>query len=304
MQLTRPKLVFIGRKYHAKTKSDQLVLSILSQAYDVNIIRREEHSDQEIVSIVNKTMPEAVLFWCLPPSFTYHLCKFRVKNIIWAPMWDGFEPLSFKKRLIFSFYKIKILCFSQMLYYYFNNQTSLRCFYSQCFLEPKLRKTEQKRGPYTFFFWQREMAINMDRLVDMIGERNIKKIIYKSEIGVPLNLHYPFEIELLPDWLSSDDYQRKIEEADFFIAPRRAEGIGFSFLEPMSKGIPIIGYNNSTMNEYIKSGVNGYLFGDEFKLDRPLESPFSLSQKMEERANLLYQKWLEQQTKIIPFIKN
>ena len=175
MQQGLPKLVFIGRAYHAKTKSDELILTLLKEHYEVTIIRRDGYPDKEIVKQVNTLRPQAVLFWCLPPSFTFHLLKFKCKNIIWAPMWDGFKELSWKKKLIFSFYKVKILCFSKVLYDYFK-KTPLKCAYWQCFLKPDLKPIETQNPPYTFFFWQREKEISLDKVVAMIGEDKIKKL--------------------------------------------------------------------------------------------------------------------------------
>lgn len=297
------KLVFIGRKYHAKTKSDELILSLLKESFEVIVIRREEVSDQETVKMINQIKPFAVLFWCLPPSFTFHLIKLKCKNVFWAPMWDGFKPLSFKKRCFFYLYNIKIICFSKVLFDYFS-KISLKCAYWKCFLKPKEFSNYQSQGPYTFFFWQREKEINLDQIVEMIGEKNILKIIYKSEIGNQEHKKYHFEIEKLPDWIEKNEYEKKIIDSDFFIAPRRAEGIGFSFLEPMSFGKPVLAYNNSTMNEYIEDGVNGYLFKDDFQLKESLKSPKSLSLGIQRLSQNYYQKWSKERSQIAFFILN
>jgi glycosyltransferase involved in cell wall biosynthesis len=50
-----------------------------------------------------------------------------------------------------------------------------------------------------------------------------------------------------------------------FVAPRRFEGIGLSFLEAMARGQVVIAENNATMNEYIVHDVNGLLY----EPDRP-----------------------------------
>ena len=302
MQQTKPKLIFIGRAYHAKTKSDELILALLRRHYEVIIIRRDGLDDREIVREVNTQKPLAVVFWCLPPSFTFHLLKFKCKNIIWAPMWDGFKPLSWKKKIIFSLYNVKVLCFSKVLYNYFK-KTPLKCMHAQCFLKPDLKPLEKNEGPYTFFLWQREKDIAVDPIVSMIGEKNIKKLLYKTEIGEQPRKDYSFEIEELPDWLPKEKYQAKIDEADFFIAPRKSEGIGFSFLEPMSRGLVILAYDNATMNEYIEDGVTGYLFGDNFKLKGAIRPPKSLSRAIEAKTSELYHDWETRKENIIPFIE-
>lgn len=300
--MLKPKLIFIGRKYHSKTKSDELIISVLSQYYEVILLRREELLDKEIVQQVNTICPQAVLFWCLPPSYSFHLRKFKCQNIIWAPMWDGFKPLSWKKKILFRLYKVKIICFSQVLYQYFQ-KTALKCQYWQCFLEPKIHPQEKREGPYTFFLWQRDPSIGIDQLIQMVGEKEIGKVIYKTEIEENLHKEYPFKIEKITDWLPKEDYQKILKGVDFFIAPRKAEGIGFSFLEPMSQGIPVIAYNNATMNEYVIDGENGFLFDDQFQLSKPLKSPQSLSASIEKCAQKFYQNWQNQKNTIISLIQ-
>lgn len=299
----RQKLVFIGRKYHAKTKSDELVLSLLNEQFDVIVIRREEITDQEAVKQINQIKPFAVLFWCLPPSFTFHLLKIKCKNIFWAPMWDGFKPLSFKKRFIFALYNVKVLCFSESLIQYFK-KTVLKCGYWRCFLKPSEQKNYKEKGPYTFFFWEREKDISLEKVIEMIGSENIHKVIYKSDINPKDEKEYPFILERLPEWLEKTEYKKKMLEADFFIAPRKAEGIGFSFLEPMSFGMPVIAYDNSTMNEYIHDGVNGHLFGDDFKLKSFLQSPKMLSTGIENLSNNYYFNWNMKKGKLLSFIES
>jgi hypothetical protein len=57
-----------------------------------------------------------------------------------------------------------------------------------------------------------------------------------------------------------DGLDRLLREFNLVIAPRRFEGIGFSFLEAMSRGQVVLAENQPTMNEYIVHGVNGLLY--------------------------------------------
>lgn len=298
--MTKPKLIFVGRQYHSKTQSDQMMLSLLKEHFEVELIRREQFTDKEMVDKINDLDPSYVFFWCLPPSSTKQLWKLKCKNITWAPMWDGFRPLKFRKKMLLTFSRVKVLCFSKALYKYFK-KTKMRSAYWQCAMKPQFNEFKEK-GPYTVFLWQRENGINLEGIVQLLGEKNIKKIIYKSEIGAPKHLDYSFEVEKLKDWLEPDEYRQKIEEADFYVAPRKAEGIGFSFLEAMSYGKVILAYDESTMNEYVIDGETGYLFDQSFKIQKPFHSPKSLSGKMKERADKLYAHWEKTKHEIIPFL--
>lgn len=51
--------------------------------------------------------------------------------------------------------------------------------------------------------------------------------------------------------------------ADVFILPSDHEGFGLAALEAMSCGVPVIGSAVGGMREFVKSGVNGFLFDPE-----------------------------------------
>jgi glycosyltransferase involved in cell wall biosynthesis len=51
-----------------------------------------------------------------------------------------------------------------------------------------------------------------------------------------------------------------LKKSNIYLAPRKIEGIGLSFLEAMAIGMVVVAYDNGTMNEYIKHDYNGYLF--------------------------------------------
>lgn len=299
--MNRPSLAFIGRQYHRKTQSDQLILSLLKEHYSVHLFRREQYTDKELVEAINQCKAKVVFFWCLPPSSTKHLWKLDCKNVIWAPMWDGFKPLSWRKCWLFKRSKLKVLCFSKALYRYFLS-TRLPSFYIQCALKPKFRFFKEK-PPYTLFFWQRQQSIPLEKIVQLIGESNLGKVYYKSEIGTPDLPSYSFSLEKLPDWLEKEQYEKLLDEVDFYVAPRVSEGIGFSFLEALFRGKVILGYNESTMNEYIEPKVNGYLFDESFSPIEDLKSPKELSKLMKEKADRLYYSWQSNQGKLLEFLE-
>lgn len=297
--MTKPPLVFIGRQYHRKTQSDQTILNLLEKHFTLHLLRREQYSDQELVQAVNAHQPKVVFFWCLPPSSTKHLWKIKCKNVVWAPMWDGFRPLGFRKKWLLERSKVKVLCFSRALYRYFS-KSKMRTLPVQCALKPDWT-TFKDQGPYTLFFWQRQKKIGLDQMVQFFGEKNIAKVLYKSEIGNQLQKDYPFQVVTLPDWLESEEYTKLVKSCDFYVAPRLSEGIGFSFLEALRYGKVLLGYNESTMNEYIEEGVNGYLFDQDFKPIEHLQSPLELSEKLKEKAQTLYDRWQKQKEQIIDF---
>jgi glycosyltransferase involved in cell wall biosynthesis len=60
-----------------------------------------------------------------------------------------------------------------------------------------------------------------------------------------------------------------IKQAGIYIAPRKLEGIGISFLETMVMGKAVIAQDAPTMNEYIENGINVYLV--DFNKPEPID---------------------------------
>ncbi len=297
----RPKLAFVGRQYHQKTKSDQFMIDLLRSFCEVRIFRREQYSPKGLVRHIRDFAPTYVFYWCLPPSVKEHLFRLKCRKHIWAPMWDGFKELPRRKEKVFSFFGVKVICFSKILHDYFS-RIGLSTRHVRYFPEPHLPFEGKKKGPYTVFLWQREEKISPENIVRLIGSEQIEKIIYKSETGEePPRL--PFPVERLPDWVSREVYLEKMKEADFYIAPRSAEGIGFGFLEPMSFGKVVFAYDNATMNEYIVPGKNGYLFDDRFLLEEPLRSPAELLPYMKKYAESYRHEWSEAVSTVRSFVE-
>ena len=99
-------------------------------------------------------------------------------------------------------------------------------------------------------------------------------------------------------WQNPQDYIRQLANYNVYVAPRRFEGIGMTFLEAMAMGMCVVAENQSTANEYILSGENGILYGgDRTHLFSP--SPTSLSElermgkAARESIGQVHRNWLE-----------
>ncbi len=63
-------------------------------------------------------------------------------------------------------------------------------------------------------------------------------------------------------FVSDDELQRIISEADIFTFPSRLEGYGMVICESMTHGLPVICFDNSAMPYTVKDDVNGLLVAD------------------------------------------
>jgi glycosyltransferase involved in cell wall biosynthesis len=299
--MNKISIAFIGRKTHENTRSDQFLIDILKPFADVVMFRKERLSSGELVKQVNDLSPDVIVYFQLPPSFARNLWSLKCRNHVWVPMWDGFNFLNWRKRLAYQYYRVRVLSFCRQIDKYVKS-VGLSSLSVQCFPPPMFSSIVPKaEPPYAFFLWQRQPEINIDALMQMVGVENIAKVTYKGDQQVDIS-RYPFDIEILPGWIDKDEYLLKMAEADFYVAPRWQEGIGFSFLEAMALGKVILGHDDATMNEYIINGMNGFLFDRHLCLQEPLRPPAVLQEGLQEHYRQKYDEWLNSHQSIKKFI--
>jgi glycosyltransferase involved in cell wall biosynthesis len=107
------------------------------------------------------------------------------------------------------------------------------------------------------------------------------------------------------EWFDTkSDLINCIQAHGIYIAPRMAEGIGMSFLEALAMGKAIIAHNETTMNEYIENGVNGYLVDFDNPAPVDLSDVATVQKNAYDSAAAGYENWQSDQDKIIEFIKD
>jgi hypothetical protein len=275
-------------------------MDLLSEVADVKLFRREAVSDADLVKAINRFQPHQTLFFQIPPSVSKHLLPLKSKNFIWAPMWDGFKKLDLRRRMTFRLFRVRLLCFSCRVFEYARGITP-HAMHAQYYLPPvAAAKTCRNAPPYTVFLWQRIPELGMNEVVRVLGRENISKIILKSDIDVaaPSSI----EVQRMPEWVSEDEYKAIFDQIDYYVAPRFQEGIGFSFLEAMTRGIPVIGHNDATMNEYIVDGKTSLLFNERFQLPSGLTSPAQLQPALIEHMHHGHRQWLKAVPSVQSFV--
>jgi hypothetical protein len=298
--MTRPRIAFVGRAVHEKTRSDRFLMDILSEVADLKMFRREAMNGAELVEAINRFNPDQTLFFQLPPSISNHLLPIKSKNFVWVPMWDGFKKLGLRRRLFFRYFRVRSLCFSHSTFKYVRN-IGQNALHVRCYPRPEIAaRTFRDKPPYTLFLWQRTPQLGVDEVVQIVGRENIAKIILKSDFDVTTNP--AVELQRIPEWLPENEYKAMFNQIDYYVAPRFQEGIGFSFLEALSRGIPVIGHDEATMNEYIVDGQNSLLFDDRFQLKSGLVSPARLRPALIADMNEGHQHWLKAIPSVQAFI--
>ncbi len=76
----------------------------------------------------------------------------------------------------------------------------------------------------------------------------------------------PDQFTATSDWFEQrQELDQIVANSRFYLAPRLSEGIGMAFLEAMSMGCVVFANNNSTHDQYIYHGHNGFLIDFESK---------------------------------------
>lgn len=236
--------------------------------------------------------------------------KIRAK-IIWVPMYDSisFDYLFWKN---LSFLPIKIICFSKIIYKQCQ-KFGIESIYVQYFSKPAWEESVALSGTKNAFLWYRG-PISFSMIKKIINPDDINSFTYLSrpdpnykKENITTEEKSAFKIKLLEmDFKESKkEYMRLVKESGLFIAPRKKEGIGLSFIEAMALGSVVVAHNDGTMNEYIEHGHNGFLFDADEKNPKKIDltNIAEVLKNSKAIAQKGYQKWLDQEKNIIEFLK-
>jgi len=299
------KVVFIGHSYHAKTKSSEFFIDYLKSFFDIDVIFDESAYGKSFADIAHIDESYfAVIFWQnLPDRETIEKIKNKNENIVFVPMYDAIGKTDY------SFVKycqdFKIISFCKALHQSFTS-LGLDSLYVQYFPEPCQFYPGEKEE---IFFWQRTNDIDIKTVQKLLGSGNFKIHVhtavdpYYHFVSPTKNTENEYQITY-SNWYSTKEAMLDVEkQKGIYIAPRKTEGIGMSFLEAMAMGKAVVACDNPTMNEYIRDGKTGYLFD----LKRPKPIDFSGISDVQRKAYAYmqagYKRWQRDKKNIIDFIR-
>ena len=256
------KIAFIDFKFHKKTWSSIFYQTILSKYFDVDVFYENEKE-----KYMNDNY-KILMFCQVIPDFL-DLIKIRDRKIILVPVYDSMT-LSKLSRDRYKKIGVKVICFCKKEYDFFKSNW-FDCIYLQYFLPSLNYKVDYSKK--RIFFWYRWN----------ITWENIKRIVWNQKVEITIKNHPDpgYEPLKIPEaeikkynitfqnqfFEKKEDYFKILSEHSIFIAPRKQEWIGMSFLESMSMWQCVVAYNDATMNEYIINGKNGILTKFDKEID-------------------------------------
>jgi len=231
------KLLYVGPEHHLKTKSTEFLINLLNEHFELTVTTGFDFKPENF---------DVVLFFqSLPPYEVYKRCK---KTVL-VPMYDAVRTLSLTKWRLYR--PSKILCFCRAMHEKLS-KLGFDTKYVKYFPQPLPQACEATE--LSAFFWQRGEQINSELVKKLLP--NVKLTL--RELKDNKN-----------NWkLNQEDYIKQLKGSNIFIAPRLYEGIGMAFLEAMARGMAVVAPDVPTMNEYIKDGINGYLY--DIKNPKPI----------------------------------
>lgn len=298
------KLLYIGHSYHYKTKSTLFLRDLLREEYEVEEFGYDPYLNTSSVYYkLNKKEFDIVVCFQIMPSLNELKKYIRFKTNIFFPMYDGApdrrEPIwnEYKDSLIINFSK---KLHDELYALGFNSK------YIQYF--PKPMDNISFGNVRSVFFWNRIEQININTVHNILRESDINHVHIHRDLDPGHNvieLNEPWDVRFSESsWFDDKkDLINKIMESSLYIAPRSSEGIGMSFLEAMAMGRCVIAPDCPTMNEYIVSGKNGYLY----ELSTLYPIVINEIQSIQKNTILFikegYEKWNNEKYNIIKWIK-
>jgi glycosyltransferase involved in cell wall biosynthesis len=297
------KIVYVGHSYHNKTKSTSFLIEYLKEHFDVEVILDESWIGKPFpdLSFVDESYLAVIFFQLLPPKDV--IKNIKNDNLINFPMYDATAGLDLNYWN--NYRNLKIVNFSKTLHNRLQGW-GLESIYLQYFPKPVNFNPGHTKE---VFFWQRLTHLNINTVVKLFRGTSFKIHLHKvidpgqEFIKPSKEVEKKFKITY-SDWFETkDEMLDVIKQKGIYVAPREYEGIGMSFLEAMAMGKAVIAVDNPTMNEYISSGVTGYLFD----LKNPKEIDLSNIEQVQKNSYEFmrdgFKKWEKDRQKIINFIK-
>ena len=254
-----------GLDWHQRQSPSQrtLVLEPLERLIDFQQITWNGEEVSELPSAIQRV---PAVFYQFPPPRS--LLRTQNARLVWIPMWDHARFLSSEWWQTLP-KTLRVVAFSGEVEKKAKRAglSNLRITYCA---NPSEWEPTSWRGERVLMYWNRVGLVGpvfLQRLCETLG---IGRMIFIRRVDplIPSWFDYPLPSRIgntITTQVSSDgplprqDYLGLFNQANIFIAPRLSEGVGLTFIEALARGCAVFAYNAPTMNEYISSGMNGYL---------------------------------------------
>jgi glycosyltransferase involved in cell wall biosynthesis len=255
---TKKKLAFVGHSFHAKTLSSMFFLRELDPLFDIDIYFSKSWDGIPSNYLSNLcNIYKYCVYWQIFPDLSYE----HPSNVVVIPMWDGVS--SWDKLTWLKYSRFNFLSFSKELDIRIKNYGLISEYDQHIPLDfINIQHKINKRTKPRVLLWQRDKNITWSLVKSKLISEQIGQIVLCNSSDPGMTFEEPssedtleYNIEKVPWKASKNDYLNFLDDIDIFIAPRLLEGIGFSFLDAMSRGCVVVYTDASTMNEYLNPDI-------------------------------------------------
>lgn len=264
------RALFIGHAFHRKSGSSAFFLALLRRRFAVETAFLDP--DGLDATALPETACDLVVLWQLDFLAPYYIAA-GYRTVV-VPMFDASAGLP--DRHFVTMRDALFINFAAALHVR-AVRLGCRSLFARYYPDPADFEPVADYGTARGFFWRRRPdEVSLEMVDTLLGD-----------VLATLHVHNApdyGEAEPLADGAvgfggcavtetrwgeTAAIYHAALGEANVYIAPRLAEGIGMGFLEAMARGMAVFANDAPTHNEYIRSGYNGFLFNRD-KL-RPVE---------------------------------
>src|SRR5271156_318373 len=261
----KPSMAFVDHSFHRKTRCADFLRDILRPYVRITDYWDETWRQGEPIH-PEELKPYDYVFYFQVLHEPRQLQAIQ-GQIIWAPMYDGAAGLVGCYWKALSNAGLKVIAFSEKMKL-LCDQNEIPSISVKYYPDPDRYDSTPRLDGCHVFFWARG-GIRFSDVQPLLHAEQIDSFtcLSQPDPGRPAEQISPADAERLKvrlirtaGFLPKQEYLRLLEQANVFIAPRRREGIGMSFLEALAMRKCVVAYDDATMNEYIDTGKTGFLF--------------------------------------------
>ncbi len=263
--MPRRKLLLLDLAYHEHSGSTVFMLELLGRRFDVTRVYTDVGRDdiEAYRALIAEHKPD-ILFFLQVYCNADIMAELGLPGI-WMPMYDNVNK-RFDNRFVDAARVGQAMAAFSRAHGEFAEFWDLPNIVLQYFPEPS-PAPDFEVGNDRALIWYRGGVMPAEAAPALLGIPNLKVVIKHDPDPYYINAKRddgelaPYIERVVEGFLPKEEYNALVASCGIYVAPRKAEGIGLSFLEAMARGACVVAYDAPTMNEYIEHGKNGWLFG-------------------------------------------
>jgi hypothetical protein len=305
--LHKPSMAFVDHSFHRETRSTFFLRDILKPYVSITDYWDETWRKGQPVPLEEINQHDYVLYFQVLPELRQ--LQSIQGRIVWVPMYDGVAGLLSCYWKALSNAGLRVIAFSEKIKR-LCDRNKIPAIALKYYIDPDLYDPPPRIGGCRVFFWARG-GIRFSDVEPMLLAEQIDSFIcvLHPDPGRTAEHISSVDAERLKmrliktdEFMPRPEYLRLLDQANVFIAPRRREGIGISFLEALAMRKCVVAYDDATMNEYIHTGKTGLLFGNASSGPMDLSQAGGLAESSYASARAGYQDWLGQVPALQEFV--